>query len=60
MARPTSYQPAARRAKPRMTPLRFLWRLLLAFVKLTLLAIELAVLAVLWRLLPLQPRSGGP
>ena len=47
MARPTSYQPVARRAKPRMTPLRFLWRLLLAFVKLSLLAIELAILVVL-------------
>src|SRR6266545_4789239 len=44
MARQNTYQPAARRAKPRATPLRFLWRLLLAFVKLTLLAIELAVL----------------
>ena len=30
-----------------MTPLRFLWRLLLAFVKLSLLAIELAILVVL-------------
>src|SRR6266545_1873898 len=47
MARPTSYQPIARRARPRMTPLRFLWRLLLAFVKLSLLAIELAILVVL-------------
>src|SRR5215210_2503264 len=47
MARPTTYQPAARRSKPRITPLRFLWRLLLAFVKLSLLAIELAVLVML-------------
>jgi 1A family penicillin-binding protein len=30
-----------------MTPLHFLWRLLLAFVKLSLLAIELAILALL-------------
>ena len=30
-----------------MTPLRFLWRLLLAFVKLSLLVIELAILVVL-------------
>jgi penicillin-binding protein 1C len=47
MARPTAYQPVAHRAKPRTTPLRFLWRLTLAFVKLTLLAIELAVLVAL-------------
>jgi penicillin-binding protein 1C len=47
MARPTTFQPAARRAKSHTTPLRFLWRLLLAFVKLTLLATEVAVLAVL-------------
>src|SRR3954463_1877249 len=47
MAQPTVYQPVARRAKPPMTPLRFLWRVFLAFVKLTLLAAELAVLAAL-------------
>jgi membrane peptidoglycan carboxypeptidase len=47
MARNAAFQPVARRAKPRVTPLRFLWRLVLAFVKLSLLAIELAVLAVL-------------
>lgn len=47
MARPTSSQPVARRAKPRTTPLRFAWRLLLAFIKLSLLAIELAILVVL-------------
>ncbi len=47
MARPTGYQHVARRAKPRMLPLRFVWRLLLAFVKLSLLAIELAILVVL-------------
>jgi membrane peptidoglycan carboxypeptidase len=47
MARPTAFQPAARRAKSHTTPLRFLWRLLLAFVKLALLATEIVVLAVL-------------
>jgi penicillin-binding protein 1C len=47
MARPTSYQPVIRRAKPRITPLRFAWRLLLAFAKLSLLVIELAILMVL-------------
>src|SRR5215217_6206474 len=47
MARSISSQPVARRAKPRMTPLRFAWRLLLALIKLSLLAIELAILVVL-------------
>jgi 1A family penicillin-binding protein len=45
MARINYSQPIARRARPRLTPLRFAWRLLMAFVKLSLLAIELAVLA---------------
>src|SRR5690349_1520554 len=47
MARTIYAKPAPRRKRPRMTPLRFLWRLFLALVKLTLLAIELAVLAAL-------------
>jgi 1A family penicillin-binding protein len=47
MARPTAYKNGARRAAPRVSPWRFLWRLFLAFVKLTLLAIELIVLLAL-------------
>ncbi|MBK9712816.1 MAG: transglycosylase domain-containing protein [Kouleothrix sp.] len=47
MERSNAYQPVAGRARPRITPLRFVWRLFLAFVKLSLLAIELAILAAL-------------
>lgn len=47
MARLRTFQPYARRPAPALAVLRFLGRLLLAFVKLALLAIELAVLAML-------------
>jgi 1A family penicillin-binding protein len=47
MAYPTAKH-APRRARPRLTPLRFLWRLFLAFVQLTLLAVALLVAAVAW------------
>jgi 1A family penicillin-binding protein len=47
MARPTLAQHAARRRTPRVTPLGFAWRLFLAFAKLSLLGIELAVLGAM-------------
>ena len=47
MAYPTAKH-APRRARPRTTPLRFLWRLFLAFVQLTLLAAALLVAAAIW------------
>jgi 1A family penicillin-binding protein len=39
---------ARRRPRPRITPLRFLWRLFLAFVQLMLLASALLVAAAVW------------
>src|SRR5689334_21795365 len=47
MAHPTAKY-APRRAHPRMTPLRFLWRLFLAFVHLALLAAVLLLVAGAW------------
>jgi 1A family penicillin-binding protein len=47
MARPTA-RPIARRPRPRLGPLRFLWRLFLAFVHLALLAAALLVIGALW------------
>jgi 1A family penicillin-binding protein len=47
MAYPTAKH-APRRARPRLTPLRFLWRLFLAFVQLTLLAAALLIAAAVW------------
>ncbi|HEX5691845.1 MAG TPA: PBP1A family penicillin-binding protein [Roseiflexaceae bacterium] len=44
--RTAKYQP--RRARPRMTPLRFVWRLFLAFVHITLLGAVLLVAAAIW------------
>jgi 1A family penicillin-binding protein len=45
MARPTTSTHSLRRTNARTRRLRFIWRLFLAFIKLTLLAVELAVLA---------------
>src|SRR5689334_17151202 len=45
MARPVPYRIISRRSKLRITPLLFLWRLFLAFVKLTLAIVLMILLA---------------
>src|SRR5947207_16003082 len=48
MAHPPTYRRIARRPRPRMTPLRFLWRLFLAFVQIMLVVVLLLVAAAVW------------